>query len=168
MTDDERIRRVVAVERIRAVDDPLVFPERSNGYGAMVPDELKQKVIEGRLALCASAPDGEPVDRVPWAEVVAYCLAGTGNAALAMTDEFVGIYTYAFRQYLEVAYDGESMMPDTFLEDSDRFIDDDIVERAEQLRREIKATRDKHFVAGAYDSMPIDTAAIPKATWKHD
>lgn len=165
LADLEELTTAADVERVRAAADPVVFPERTQGYEGFVPDHLFEDIIEQRLALVDETPNDEPVPRATWAEVVAYCLAASGDGALASSNVFVGLYSYAFRQHLDIINDndGDEMLPASFIETSDAFITEQARDKADQLRREIKRSRDRYFTDEVYDALPIE--GVPKAVW---
>lgn len=74
-------------------DTTIVTPERTNGYEAMIPEHVVAAIREHR----DEHPDA---DRAPWAAVVAYCMAGSGDARLATNRQFASLYTLAADHYI--------------------------------------------------------------------
>lgn len=156
---------VTEIQEWRAKTDDLVFPGDTNGYESFVPEHHHDRVVAKRLERVADA-DGDYIEKATWGEVVAFCMAGSGNAGLALSDEFMGIYLLAFNEHVAWA-DDTTDLPDSLVSAKDTYITDRVREKAADLRRRIKQTQDKAFieVGGGYDDLPLEPQP-PKAFWR--
>ncbi|WP_302084001.1 hypothetical protein [Salinibaculum rarum] len=106
--------KIQTVKEFRAVNDPIILHERTMEWfdGDSTPSE--EDIYEARRALIDEYPLDEPIPKATWGEVVAYCFTASMDAA-AINAEFVGIYEYAFTQFLEsMGMDSDEMLPDSY------------------------------------------------------
>jgi len=151
------------IQTYRVTADPVVASDHAAGAA-----NLKDGIYAERRALVKATPLGERVPVATWGELAALCSTASLTHAAFTNAEFVSLYQYTFRQYLDgIAgddQDADAMLPSNF---PILPADDEIRDQACDLREALKRDRDRWFTEHV-DDLDIETDGVPTAFWLHD
>jgi len=151
------------IQTYRVTADPVVASDHAAGAA-----NLEDGIHEERHALVEDTPTDERVPVATWGELAALCSTASLTHAAFTNAEFVSLYQYAFRQYLDgiAGNDQEvnAMLPSNF---PILPADDEIRDRARDLREALKRDRDRWFTEHV-NELDIETDGVPTAFWLHD
>jgi hypothetical protein len=151
------------IQTYRVTADPVVANDHAAGAA-----NLEDGIYEERRALVEDTLPGERVPVATWGELAALCSTASLTHAAFTNAEFVSLYQYTFRQYLDgIAgddQDAEAMLPSNF---PILPADDEIRDQARDLREALKRDRDRWFTERV-DELDIEIDGVPTAFWLHD
>ena len=151
------------IQKYRVTADPVVASNHAAGAA-----NLEDGIHEERRALVEDTPTGERVPVATWGELAALCSTASLTHAAFTNAKFVSLYQYAFRQYLD-GIAGNDQEVDAMLPSNFPILpaDDEIRDRARNLREVLKRDRDRWFTEHV-DDLDVETGDVPKAFWLHD
>ena len=151
------------IQTYRVTADPVVASNHPAGAA-----NLEDGIHEERCALVEDTPTGERVPVATWGELAALCSTASLTHAAFTNAEFVSLYQYAFRQYLD-GIAGNDQEVDAMLPSNFPILptDDEIRDRARDLREALKRDRDRWFTEHV-NELDIETDGVPTAFWLHD
>jgi hypothetical protein len=157
------IATLTKIQTYRVTADPVVA--RDHAAGAT---DLEDGIYEERRALVKDTPPGERISVATWGELAALCSTASLTHAAFTNGKFVSLYQYTFRQYLD-GIAGDDQDTDAILPSNFRFLpaDDEIRNRARDLRETLKRDRDRWFTEHV-DELDIETDGVPTAFWLYD
>jgi hypothetical protein len=151
------------IQKYRVTADPVVASDHAAGAA-----NLKDGIYEERRALVEDTPPGERIPVATWGELAALCSTASLTHAAFTNSEFVSLYQYAIHQYLdEITGDNQgadSILPSNF---PNLPADDEIRDRARDLREALKRDRDRWFNEHVND-LDIEIDGVPIAFWLHE
>jgi hypothetical protein len=151
------------IQTYRITADPVIASDHAAGAA-----NLTDGIYEERRALVEDTPPGERVPVATWGELTVLCSTASLTYAAFTNAEFVSLYQYTFREYLDgIAgddQDADAMLPSNF---PILPADDEIREQACDLREALKRDRDRWFTEHV-DELDIETDGVPTAFWLHD
>ena len=151
------------IQQYRVTADPIVGSDHAAGAA-----NLEDGIYDERRALVEDTPPGERVPVATWGELAVLCSIASLTHAAFTNAAFVSLYQYTFRQHLGGItgddQDAATMLPSNF---PILPADDDIRDRACDLREALKRDRDRWFIEHA-DELDIETDGVPTAFWIHD
>ncbi|MFA9517045.1 hypothetical protein ACERIT_07485 [Halopenitus sp. H-Gu1] len=151
------------IQKYRVTADPVVASDHAAGAA-----NLKDGIYEERRALVKDTPPGECIPVATWGELAALCSTASLTYAAFTNAEFVSLYQYTFRQYLD-GIAGDDQDADVMLPSNFPILpaDDEIRDQARDLREALKRDRDRWFTEHV-DDLDIKTGGVPTAFWLHD